>query len=147
MELTLPLHAPDLIFFLAKVRLAYLDSFPPHNLVIWTDGSVRGVFTNCSFCGTEATLFFLAGPLGSSFSLEACVIQQALRNTNKSAITLLLLSDSRSVVNTLPSPLSSFYLKLSNTSGRNCLLSQLLSGYNGSPDTHFFQERQEQCGW
>ena len=45
--------------------------FPPHDLVIWTDGSVpfpfdkggSGVLANCSLCGTEVTLFFfLAGP-------------------------------------------------------------------------------------
>ena len=31
----------------------------------------------------------------------------------------------------------SFYPKLSGRSGRNCLLSTVLSGYNGSPDTRF----------
>ena len=62
--------------------LAHLGSLPPHDLVLWTDGSVpfpfgkggSGVLANCSFCGTEATLFFSAGPVCSSFSAEACTI-------------------------------------------------------------------------
>ena len=52
----------------------------------WTDGSVLfpfgksgfGVLANCSYCGTEATLSFLAGPVCSSFSAEACAILQPL---------------------------------------------------------------------
>ena len=51
--------------------LAHLDSLPPHDLVLWTDGSVpfpfgkggSGVLANCSLCGTEATLSFSAGPV------------------------------------------------------------------------------------
>ena len=51
--------------------LAHLDSLPPHNLVLWTDGSVpfpfgkggSGVLANRSLCGTEATLPFSAGPV------------------------------------------------------------------------------------
>ena len=66
--------------------LAYLDSLPPHDLVLWTDDSVpfpfgkggSGVLANCSLCGTEATLSFLAGPVCSSFSAEACAILHAL---------------------------------------------------------------------
>ena len=66
--------------------LAHLDSLPPHDLVIWTDVSVAfafgkggsGVLTNCSRCGTEATLFFSAGPVRSPFSAEASAILQAL---------------------------------------------------------------------
>ena len=54
----------------------------PYDLVLWTDGSApfpfgkggSGVLANCSLCGTEATLSFLAGPVCSSFSVEACAI-------------------------------------------------------------------------
>ena len=66
--------------------LAHLDSIPPYDLVLWTDSSVpfpfdnggSGVLANCSLCGTEATLFFSAGPVCSSFSAETCAIKQAL---------------------------------------------------------------------
>ena len=66
--------------------LAHLDSLPPHDLVLWTDGSVpfpfgkggSGVLAHCSLCGTEATLSFSAGPVCSSFSAEACAILHAL---------------------------------------------------------------------
>ena len=65
----------------------HLDSHPPHDLVISTNGSVpfpfdkgdSGVLANCSLCSIEATLFFSAGPVCSSFSTEAYVILQALR--------------------------------------------------------------------
>ena len=91
--------------------LAHLDSLPPHDLVLWTDGSVpfpfgkgsSGVLANCSLCGTGATLSFSAGPVCSSFSAEACAILHALcwsRQHHKVChfSSLLLLSDSRSVL-------------------------------------------------
>ena len=61
-----------------------LDSLPPYDLVVSTDGSVpfpfgksgSGVLANCSLCGTEATLFFSAICL--SFSSETCAILHAL---------------------------------------------------------------------
>ena len=97
--------------------LAHLDSLLPHDLVLWTDGSVpfpfgkggSGVLANCSLCGTEATLSFSAGPVCSSFSAEACAILHALcwsRQHHKVCpfSSLLLLSDSRSVLATLSSP-------------------------------------------
>ena len=96
--------------------LAHLDSLPPHDLLLWTDGSVSfpfgkdrsGVLANCSLCGTEATLSFSAGPACSSFSAEACAILQGLcwsRQHQKVChfSSLLLLSDSRSVLATLSS--------------------------------------------
>ena len=66
--------------------LAYFNSLPPPDLVLWTDGSVPFLFgkdgfavlANCSLCGTEATLSFLVNPVCSSFSAEACAILQAL---------------------------------------------------------------------
>ena len=131
--------------------LAHLDSLPPHDLVLWTDGFVpfpfgkggSGVLAICSLCGTEATLSFSAGPVCSSFSAEACVILHALcwsRQHHKVChfSSLLLLSDSRTVLATLSSPPFSCYLKLCGRSGRNCPSSPpVLSGYNGSPDTRF----------
>ena len=97
--------------------LTHLDSLPPHDLVLWTDGSVpfpfgkggSGVLVNCSLCGTEATLSFSAGPVCSSFSAEACAVLHALcwSRQHKQVChfsSLLLLSDSRSVLATLSSP-------------------------------------------
>ena len=97
--------------------LTHLDSLPPHDLVLWTDGSVpfpfckggSGVLSKCSLCGTEATLSFSAGPVCSSFSGEACAILHVLcwsRQHHKVChfSSLLLLSDSRSVLATLSSP-------------------------------------------
>ena len=75
------------LFLLAKTALAYLPTA----------------------CGIEATLFFSAGPVCSSLSAEACAIVQALcwsRQHHQVChfSSLLLLSDSRSVVATLFSP-------------------------------------------
>ena len=65
-----------------------------------------------------------------------CTLFAGLGNTIKFAISLLLLSDSRSVL----SSIFPFYLKLCGRSGRNCLLSPpVLSGYNRSPDTRFYR--------
>ena len=99
------------------VALSHFDSLPPHDLVLWTDGSVlfpfgkgsSDVLANYSICGTEATLSFSAGPVCSSFSAEACAILHALcwsRQHHKVChfSSLLLLSDSRSVLATLSSP-------------------------------------------
>ena len=113
-----PLHALALIPLSHQdVALAHLDSLPPHDLVLWTDGFVPfpfdkggfGVLANCSLCGTEATLSFSAGQVCSSFSAEACAILHALcwsRQHHRVChfSSLLLLSDSRSVLATLSSP-------------------------------------------
>ena len=96
--------------------LAHLDSLSPHDLVLWTDGSVpfpfgkggSGVLANCSLCGTEATLSFSAGPVCLSFSAETCAILHALcwsRQHHKVChFSFLLLSDSRCVLALLSSP-------------------------------------------
>ena len=99
------------------VALAHLDSLTAHDLVLWTDSSVpfpfgrggSGALANCSLCGTEATLSFSAGPVCSSFSAEAWAILHALCWSWKHQqvchfSSLLLLSDSRSVLATLSSP-------------------------------------------
>ena len=95
--------------------LAHLDSLP---LMIWCFGqtalfllarAAQTYLPNCSLCGTKATLSFLAGPVCSSFSAEACAILHALfwsQQHHKVChfSSLLLLSDSRSVLATLSSP-------------------------------------------
>ena len=94
--------------------LAHLGSLPPHDLVFWTDGSVPflfdkggpGVLANCSLCGTENSLFWQA-QYAEVFPLKPapfCTLFAGLGSTNKSGISLLLLSDSRSVLATLSSP-------------------------------------------
>ena len=145
-----PLHA---LIPLSRqgAALAHLNSLSPHDLVLWTDGSVpfpfgkggSGVLANCSLCGTEAPLSFLAGPVCLSFSAVACAILHALcwpRQHHKVChfSSLLLLSDSRSVLATLSSPPCFLLSQTLWRSGRNCLLSPpVLSGYNGSLDTRF----------
>ena len=87
--------------------------------MLWTDSSVpfpfgkggSGVLANSSLCGTEATLSFLVGPVCSSFSAEACAILHALCWSRQHQqvchfSSVLLLSDSRSVLTTLSSPKS-----------------------------------------
>ena len=111
------LHALALIpLSPAKVRLSpILTLFPPHDLVLWTDCSVpfpfgkggSGVLTNCSLCGTEATLSFSGGPVCLSFSAEACAILHALCwswQHQQVCHSLLLLFDSCSVLAALSSP-------------------------------------------
>ena len=95
--------------------------------MLWTDLSApfpfgkygSGVLVDCSLCGTEATLFFLPGQYAQVFPLKHapfCKLFAGLGSTNKSATSLLLLSDSRSVlaVSSPPCPLLhlSFYLNL-----------------------------------
>ena len=108
--------------------LAHLNSLPPHDLVLWTDGSVSfpfgkggsGVLANCSLCGTEATLFFSAGPVCSSFSAEACAIVHALCWSRQYQqvfhfSSLLILSDSRSVLASIFSFISNSVADLTGT--------------------------------
>ena len=77
-------------------------------------GSV--VLINCSLCGTEATLFYLAGPVCSSFSAKPCKLFPRLDSTNKTALfCLLLLRDSRHAF--LFSILPSILLSLANLAG------------------------------
>ena len=74
-----------------------------------------------------------------------CTLFAGLSSTNKSSISLLLLSHSRSVLATLSfSP--SFLFTL--ISGRNCFLSSpVLSDYNGSPDTRFSRATNRLMSW
>ena len=141
--------------------LAQLDSLPPHDLILWTDGSVSfpfgkggsGVLANCSLCGIEATLSFSAGPVCSSFSAKAapfCTLFAGLGSTNKSAISLLFSSCLALVLSSPPCPLlhRSSHLKLCGRSGTNYLLfPPVLSDYNGSPDTRFSRETTRLMSW
>ena len=145
MEFTLssPCFRSNLPVSRQGVALAHPDSLLPHDLVLWTDGSVpsplgkcgSGVLVKCSLYGTETTLSFSAGPVCLSFSPETC-------------FSLLLLSDSRSVLTTLSSPPSFFYLNLSGRSDRNCLLSSpVLLSYNGSADIFFSGGTTQLISW
>ena len=128
--------------------LAHLDSLLPHDLVLWTEGFVpfpfgkggSGVLANCSLCGTEASLSFLAGTVFPLKPAPFCTLFAGLGNTIKSAIFLLFFYYLTLVLSSPPCSLLhlSCYLKLCDRSGRNCPLSPpVLSGYNGSPDTRF----------
>ena len=68
-----------------------------------------------------------------------CTFFVGLGSTNKSAIFLLFSYYLTLVLSSPPCPLLhlSSYLKPCGRSSRNCLLSPVLSGYNGSPDTRF----------
>ena len=158
-----PLHALALIpLFLAKVRLSpTLTLSCPHDLVLWTDGSVpfpfgiggSGVLANCSLCGTEATLSFWAGQYVPVFPLKPapfCTLFAGLCSTNKSAISLLFCYYLTLVLSSPPCPLLHLfsYLKLCGRSGRNCLLSpSVLLDYNGSPDTRFSRGMTRVMSW
>ena len=71
--------------------LALLDSFSPHDLVLWVDGSVpflsgkggSGVLANCSLCGTKATLSFSTGPvMVNSFGFKHFIYSLHIRQNN-----------------------------------------------------------------
>ena len=87
------------------------------------------MLANCFLCGTEATLSFLAGPVCSSFSAEACTILHAIcwswQHQQACHFSYYL-----TLVPSLP-PCSilrlSIYLKLCARSGRNCLFSPSFS--------------------
>ena len=99
--------------------LAHHDSLLRHDLVAKTYGSVPfpsgkggyGVLSNCSLCNTIATLFFSAGPVCLKFSAEACASLHDLcwswqHHQVCHFFSLLLLSDSRSVLTSLSFPQS-----------------------------------------
>ena len=128
-----------------------------YDLVLWTDGSVpfpfgkdgSGVLASWSLCGIETTLFISAGPVCSSFSAEACAILHALCWSRQHQqvchfSSLLLLSDSHSVLATLFSSLS---FLLPQSLSETFLSSPVPSGYNGSPDTRFFRTTTRSMSW
>ena len=97
--------------------------------------------------GTEATLSFLAGPVCSSFSVEACAILQFLcwsRQHHK----FCHFSFPPLRLSLCPLLRLSFYLNFSGRSGRNCLLSPSVpSSYNGSSDTRFSRGATRLMSW
>ena len=79
-----------------------------------------------------------------------CTLFAGLGNTNKSAISLLFSYYLTLVLSSPSCPLLHLfsYLKLCGRSGRNCLPSPpVLSGYNGSPDTHFSRGTTRLMSW
>ena len=118
-ESTLSTHALALIpFFLTKVRLSPTLTLSP--LMIWCFGQMALFLfllakAASAFLPTALSValrplfFFSAGPVSSSFSAEVCAILHALCWSRQHQqvchfSSLLLLSDSRSVLATLSSP-------------------------------------------
>ena len=94
---------------------AHLDSFPLYDLVIWTDDSVPFPFNKGGLAYLPTALFVALRPFLSFrqaqyvqiFPLTPapfCTLFAGLGSTNKSAISLLFLSDIRFVLATLCSP-------------------------------------------
>ena len=140
-------HTSSLISLCRQgAALAHLDPFPPHNVVKWTDGSAPFPLAKVALAYLPIAHFVASRP---RFSFRQALFPQRLAtfcklfvglgSTNKSAI-FLFLSDSRYPVHSC----FSFYLKLS---GRNRLLSPLLSGYNGSPNTYFSRKTSRLISW
>ena len=131
--LSTPCSRSDPPLFRQGAVLAYLDSLPPHDLVLWTDGSValRPLFP---FRQAQYVQVFPLKPA------PFCTLFAGLGSTNKPAISLLFSYYLTLALSSPPCPLLhfSFYLKLCGRSGRNRLFSpSVLSGYNGSSDTRF----------
>ena len=147
-----PLHALALIpLTLAKVRLSPILTLSP--LMIWYSGQtalflfllVRAApaFLPTALSVALRPLFpFRQAQYVPVFPLKPapfCTLFAGFGNTNKSAIFLLFSSCLTLVLSSPPCPFLhlSSYPKLCGRSGRNCLLSPVQSGYNGSPDTRF----------
>ena len=134
----------------SNCALAHLDSLP---LMTWYSGQTALFLfllarTAPAFLPTALSvalrpLFpFRQAQFTPVFSLKPapfCTLFAGLGNTIKSAIFLPFSSYLTLVLSSPPCPLLhlSCYLKRCGRSGRNCLLSPVLSGYNGSPDTRF----------
>ena len=153
--LSTPCSRSDLPLFLAKVRLSPTLTLSP--LMTWYSGQTAlfvfllaraaPAYLPTALSVALMRLFpFSAGPVCLSFSAEVCAILHALCWSRQHQqvchfSSLLRLSP--------PCPLLhlSFYLKLCGRSGRNCLLSPVLSGYNGSPDTRFSRGTTQLMSW
>ena len=102
------------------VALTHLDTL---HLTIWTDGSVFFPLANvtlasCSLCGAETTLSFSAGSFFRVFPLKPAPFYKLSAGASSTNMCVI-------------SPLFFF---------RCVLFLSVLSGYNGSPDTHFSRE-------
>ena len=139
------LHAlPRIPLFLAKVRLSLTLTLSPLTILCFGQTALFLFLLEKTALAHLPTALSVAlrplfpfqqGQYAQVFLLKPapfCTLLAGLGSTSKSA-TFLLLSDSRSVL----SSIFPLYLKLCGRSGRNCLLSPVLSGCNGSPDTRF----------
>ena len=151
-----PLHASAMIlFYLAKVRLSLTLTLSL--LTIWCFGltalfhflleKAAPAYLPTALSVASRPLFpFQQAQYAQVFPLKPaqfCTLFAGLGSTNKPAISLLCLSDSRSVLTTLSSP-PSFLLSQSLWQiwqELSSLSPPLLSGYNGSSDTCFSRER------
>ena len=162
MESTLPTPCSRCDPLLSRLgaALAHLDSLP---LMIWCFGQTA-LFV---FLLARAAPAYLPTALSVALRLlfpsrqaqyaqvsllkpaPFCTLFAGLGSTIKSAILLLFSYYLTLVLSSPPCPpLHLFsYLKLCGRSGRNCLLSPVLSGYNGSPDTRFYRETTRLMSW
>ena len=138
--LSAPCSRSDPLLSRQGAALAHLASLPPHDLVLWTGGSVSfrfgksgsGVLANCSLCGAEATLSFSTDPVCSSFFAEACAILHDLCWSQRHQQVCHF----SSVLAALSSP-PSFLLSQTVADLAGTVFSPVLLDYNGSPDTRF----------
>ena len=140
--------------------LAHLDSLP---LMIWCSGQTAlflfllaraaPAFLPTALSVALRPLFpFQQAQYVPVFPLKPapfCTLFTGLGSTNKFAISLFFSYYLTLALFSPPCPLLhlSSYLKLSSRSGRNCLLSPVLSGYNGSPDTRFSRGTTRLMSW
>ena len=146
-----PLAPTPIPLSLAKVRLLLILTFSNHTtLVIWTDNSVPFPFVKVALASLPTAHFVVLKqpfPFRQAqyvwFPLKPMPFCK-LTAGSAAPTSLALLFPSLILALSLPlCPLLrlSLYLKLFGRSGRSCLLSPpLLSGYNGSPGTHFSRE-------
>ena len=150
MESTLPIpcSCSDPPLSRQDAALAQLDSL---SLMIWYSGQTAlfllaraaPAFLPTALSVALRPLFpFRQAQFAQVFPLKPapfCTPFAGLGSTNKSAISLLFSYYLTLVLSSPPCPLLhlSSYLKLCGRFGRNCFLSPVLSGYNGSPDIRF----------
>ena len=140
--------------FLLETCLAHLDSFPLHDLLLWQTAMFLFFLSRAALAylptalsGTEATLFFSAGPVCSSFSAEACAIRMlfaGLGSTNKSAtspIIWLLFCPRHSVLSSI------FALTSISQDGRTETVFSLFLFYQATMGPRTFVSPGKRRGW
>ena len=158
--LAIPCSRSDLPLSRQDAALAHLDSLP---LMIWYSGQTALfllLLARVAPAYLPTALSVALRPLFPSqqaqyaqvFPLKSapfCMFFAGLGSTNKSAISLFFSYYLTLVLFSPPCPLLhlSFYLKLCGRSGRNCLLSPILSGYNGFQDTRFSRGTTRLMSW
>ena len=157
-----PLHALTLIpLTLAKVRLLPTLTLSP--FMIWCFGQTAlflfllaraaPAFLPTALSVALRPLFpFRQAQFAPVFPLKPapfCTLFAGLGNTIKSAISVPFSSCLTLALSSPPCPLLHLlsYLKLCGRSARNCLLSPVLSGYNGFPDTRFSRGTTQLMSW